>query len=374
VLTILCVIGTRPEAIKMAPVVSGLQRMPDRARCVVCVTSQHREMLDQVLPLFDIRPDHDLDVMRPDQTLSDLTAGLITALTPVVRETAPDWVVAEGDTTTVLAAALVAFYHRVPFAHVEAGLRTGDPYSPFPEEINRRVADTIAELMFAPTERNRQALRAEGVADDRIVVTGNTVVDALLATAARPYDWASGPLAGLPADRRLVLVTAHRRESFGAPFREICLALRDLAEQLGPRGVHFVYPVHLNPNVQHPVHEILDGVPHVSLIDTLDYVALVHLMKRATLILTDSGGIQEEAPSLGVPVLVLREVTERPEAVEAGVAKVVGTSRARIVAEARRLLTDPAAHATMATGVNPYGDGKAGGRIAAALLERAARR
>jgi UDP-N-acetylglucosamine 2-epimerase len=277
-------------------------------------------------------------------------------------------VLAQGDTTTVLVAALVAFYHRVPFGHVEAGLRTGDLARPFPEEMNRRVADVVGGLLFAPTERARQALLREGADDARILVTGNTVIDALLAVAARPYDWASGPLAKLPSEGRLVVVTAHRRESFGEPFRALCLAIRDLARQHAP-DVHVVYPVHLNPNVRAPVGELLAGVGNVHLLDPLDYESMVHLMKRATLILTDSGGIQEEAPSLGVPVLVLREVTERPEAVEAGVVRVVGTTRERIVAEAHRLLVDAAAHRAMATRVNPYGDGKAAARIVAALLD-----
>jgi UDP-N-acetylglucosamine 2-epimerase len=373
VLTVLSVIGTRPEAIKMAPVVSELGRCADRVRSRVCVTSQHREMLDQVLHLFDIRPDYDLDLMRADQALAELTANLFTGLDPIVAATRPDWVLAQGDTTTVLVAALVAFYRRIPFGHVEAGLRTGDLARPFPEEMNRRVADTVAGLLFAPTERARQALLAEGAAADDILVTGNTVIDALLTVAARPYDWRRGPLAGLPREARLVVVTAHRRESFGAPFRALCQAIRDLARQFAP-GVHIVYPVHLNPNVRAPVTEILGRIDNVHLLDPLDYESMVHLMNRATLILTDSGGIQEEAPSLGVPVLVLRDVTERPEAVEAGVVRVVGTAREPIVAAARRLLTDAAAHQAMATRVNPYGDGKAAARIVAALLERGGRR
>ena len=372
-LTVLSVIGTRPEAIKMAPVVNELRRWADRVRSVVCVTSQHREMLDQVLRLFDIRPDYDLDLMRPDQTLSELTASLFSRLDPVVRRTHPDWVLAQGDTTTVLVAGLVAFYSRIPFGHVEAGLRTGDLARPFPEEMNRRVADGLAHLLFAPTERARQALLREGADDEAILVTGNTVIDALLAVAAQPYDWTHGPLAALPGQGRLVVVTAHRRESFGEPFRALCLAICDLAREFAPAGVHVVYPVHLNPNVQTPVKEILSGLPNVHLLEPLDYASMVHLMQRAALLLTDSGGIQEEAPSLGVPVLVLRDVTERPEAVEAGVVRVVGTSRDRIVAEARRLLTDAAAHRAMATRVNPYGDGKAAARIVAALLERSPR-
>lgn len=354
----------------MAPVVRELARHPDRVRSIVCVTSQHREMLDQTLGVFDVRPDIDLDVMRPEQELATLTARLLTALDPVVTDTRPDWIVAQGDTTTVLVAALVAYYRRTRFAHVEAGLRTGDRFRPFPEEMNRRVADGFADLCFAPTEHSREALRREGCPDERIVVTGNTVIDALLHVAARPYEWSAGPLAALPAAARFVLITAHRRESFGAAFRQMCEAVRDLAVAFAGDGVHFVYPVHLNPNVRRAVAETLEGVANVSLLGPLDYVALVHLLKRSVLVLTDSGGIQEEAPSLGVPVLVMRDVTERPEGVTAGVARVVGTGRERIVAEASRLLRDPAARAAMASGVNPYGDGKAAARIVAALLAR----
>ncbi|HUU89939.1 MAG TPA: UDP-N-acetylglucosamine 2-epimerase (non-hydrolyzing) [Phycisphaerae bacterium] len=369
-ISVLTVLGTRPEAIKMAPVIKRLCADPARFRCLVCATGQHREMLDQVLDLFDIRPDVDLDLMRPDQTLSELTASLLTALDEVVRDMKPDWILAQGDTTTVAASALVAFYHDIPFGHVEAGLRTGDRRRPFPEEINRRIADLVADLYFAPTERARQALLNEGVRDADIRVTGNTVIDALLEIAARPYEWARGPLAALPGERDLVLITAHRRESFGEPFRELCRAIRSLANEFETDGVHFVYPVHLNPNVRRPVNEILSDLDNVSLIEPLDYLSLVHLMKHSKLILTDSGGIQEEAPSLGVPVLVMRDTTERPEGVEAGVVRLVGTSHDRIVSEARRLLQDSAAHRAMAIRRNPYGDGRAAERIVAAILER----
>jgi UDP-N-acetylglucosamine 2-epimerase len=281
----------------------------------------------------------------------------------------PDWILAQGDTTTVMVAALVSFYHRVKFGHVEAGLRTGDRWRPFPEEINRRVADLVADAYFAPTGRARAALLAEGCPAADVVVTGNTVIDALLEVAARPYDWSSGPLAGLPRDGRLVLITAHRRESFGSPFRELCTAIRELADSFAAEGYHFVYPVHLNPNVRAPVQEILAERPNVHLIEPLDYLSLVHLMKRSELILTDSGGVQEEAPGLKVPVLVMRETTERPEGVEAGVVRLVGTGRERIVAEASALLREPAARAAMATGINPYGDGHAAERIVTHLLE-----
>lgn len=369
-LTVLSILGTRPEAIKMAPVIQELAKYPQRVRSLVCVTAQHREMLDQVLHLFDIHPDYDLNIMRPGQPLPDLTAHLFTSLSPVLVEARPDWVLAQGDTTTVLVAALIAYYHKVRFGHVEAGLRTGDRYAPFPEEINRRVADIVADLLFAPTERSRQALLREGCPAEAILVTGNTVIDALLKVAARPYNWLAGPLANIPVDKRIVLITAHRRESFGAPFREMCQAVRELALQFASSGVHFVYPVHLNPNVRQPVGEILSGISNISLIEPLDYLSMVHLMKRSTLILTDSGGIQEEAPSLRVPVLVMRDTTERPEGIEAGVVRLVGTQRERIVGETQRLLQDPAALMEMASGANPYGDGKAAMRIVSALLER----
>jgi len=367
--TLLSIIGTRPEAIKMAPVVKELQRHPDRVRSVVCATGQHRQMLDQVLDLFRIRPDVDLGVMQPNQSLSQLTANLFTGLDEVVRQARPDWILAQGDTTTVMVSAIVAYYHNVRFGHVEAGLRTGDKRRPFPEEINRRLADVVADGHFAPTERARQALLREGTNDAEIHVTGNTVIDALLDVAARPYDWSAGPLAALPEGKRLVLVTAHRRESFGQPFRDLCHALRTLAADFASEDVHFVYPVHLNPNVRAPVNEILAGIGNVSLIEPLDYLSLVQLMKRATLILTDSGGIQEEAPSLGVPVLVMRDTTERPEGVEAGVVRLVGTQPDRIIGEAQTLLRDPLARAAMAGRANPYGDGKAAERIVAILLQ-----
>lgn len=369
-LTVLTMLGTRPEAIKLAPVIKELGKHSDRVRSVSCSAGQHREMLDQVLQLFQIKPDYDLNLMQPDQSLSQLTASLFAGLDPVVSEVKPDWILAQGDTTTVFVAAMVAFYHGIAFGHVEAGLRTGDKLRPFPEEINRRLADLVATAYFAPTENARQALLREGCSERDIYVTGNTVVDALNDVAAREYDWCSGPLSGLPRDRRLVLITAHRRESFGDPFRELCLAIRDLAGMFAGEGVHFIYPVHLNPNVQQPVREILSGLSNVSLIEPLDYLSLVHLMKRSTLILTDSGGIQEEAPGLRVPVLVMRDKTERPEGVDAGVVRLVGTERCRIVREAENLLRDPAARAAMVTDANPYGDGRAARRIISILLER----
>lgn len=367
-LTILSTIGTRPEAIKMAPVVKELEKHPDRICSRVCVTGQHREMLAPILSLFRIEPDYDLDVMQPNQSLSALTARTLERLDPIIRQAAPDWVLAQGDTTTVLAAALGAYYQRVRFGHVEAGLRTGNRYQPFPEEMNRYLADALADRHFAPTERSRQALLREGIPAAKIKLVGNTVIDALLATAALPYDWSTGPLARIPQHQRLVLVTAHRRESFGEPFRQICLAIRQLADQLRNLNVQFIYPVHLNPNVQQPVAEILTNVKGVSLIPPLDYLSLVQLMKRCELILTDSGGIQEEAPSFQIPVLVMRETTERLESIEAGLSKLIGTRQEQIVDESTRLLTNPHARSAMTTEINPYGDGQSAKRIVAILL------
>ncbi len=367
---VLSVFGTRPEAIKMAPVVRRLARTPGiEAR--VCVTAQHRQMLDQVLDLFEIRPDVDLDLMRPDQSLAALSAAIFTHLDPVLRDLKPDWVLVQGDTTTVAMTALLAYYRRIRVGHVEAGLRTGDKWQPFPEEINRRVAGVIADLHFAPTAWAKRNLLREGVPEEIVLVTGNPVIDALHHVARQPPpEEVTRLLERLgvgEGGRRLVLVTAHRRENFGSPLEAICEALRGLAA----RGdVEVLYPVHLNPNVREPVHRLLDGVAHITLLPPLDYLPLGHLMRRATLILTDSGGIQEEAPAFGVPVLVLREVTERPEGVEAGVLKVVGTKAARILSEANRLLDDPDAHAAMAKATNPFGDGHAAERIVRALLEQ----
>lgn len=366
--TLLAVLGTRPEAIKMAPVIQELSRRRGEIRSVICSTGQHRQMLDQVFQLFHLQVDRELQVMQPNQTLAGLTARLTDALDAVAAEVQPDWIIAQGDTTTVMVAAMVAFYRRIKFGHIEAGLRTGDLAHPFPEEFNRRVADEVSTLLFAPTEKSRDTLLAEGFPVAKILVTGNTVIDALQYVVKQPFDWAQSPLPNLPADRRLVLVTAHRRESFGGPFEQMCLALRDLAERFGPQGVEFVYPVHLNPNVRQTVEPILGNTPNFRLLEPLDYLTLVHVMRRSTLILTDSGGIQEEAPGLGVPVLVMRETTERPEGVEAGVVRLVGTSRERIVSEASRLLADEAARQQMIRGVNPYGDGKAAERIVAAIL------
>ncbi len=370
-LRVLSVFGTRPEAVKMAPVVLRLRQTPG-VDSRVCVTAQHREMLDQVLDLCGLQPDYDLDRMQPDQSLAALTAAVFAGLDPVLEQVQPDWVLVQGDTTTVMATALLAYYHRVRLGHVEAGLRTGDKWRPFPEEINRRVAGVVADLHFAPTDWARANLLREGIPEDRVVVTGNPVIDALQAIVAQPYDETKGPLAGLPADRQLILVTAHRRESFGRPLEDIFTALRRLAEKYISQAV-ILYPVHRNPNVRQPAERILGGLPNVRLVDPLDYRDMAHCMQRAYLVLTDSGGLQEEAPALGTPVLVLRDVTERPEALQAGTARLVGTDPDRIVAEASRLMDDPQAHAAMARAANPYGDGHAAERIVDALLAASAR-
>lgn len=363
----LSVLGTRPEAIKMAPVIKELEGYPDQIVSRVCVTAQHRDMLDQVLNLFDICPDYDLNVMQPNQSLDQVTASVLTGLTPVIEKERPDWLLIQGDTTTVMAASVAAFYLGVKVGHVEAGLRTGDKRQPFPEEINRRIAGVVADLHFAPTAWARDNLLREGVSSEQVMVTGNPVIDALRAVADKPYDPRDGPLANICWDKRLVLVTAHRRENFGQPLENICQALREIAGRHSG-DVHIVYPVHPNPNVQAPVYQMLGDVSNITLLPPLDYLSLVYLMKRCYLVLTDSGGIQEEAPSLGKPVLVLRVKTERPEGIEAGTAKVVGTSQTRIVAEAIRLLEDASEYQRMARAVNPYGDGHTAERIVAHLL------
>jgi len=364
---VLCVFGTRPEAIKMAPVVQELRRHSERLETVVCVTAQHRELLDQVLRLFDIQPDYDLDIMLDDQTLTDTTVSVLTKVGDVLEREKPDWVLVQGDTTTAMAAALAAFYRRIPVGHVEAGLRTWDKLRPYPEEVNRKLADAVSDFHFAPTETAKANLLREGIREEGIVVTGNTVIDALLDVAARDYDVDRGPLAEVPfGDGRIILVTAHRRENFGEPLRNICMALRDIAEKCP--DIHIVYPVHPNGNVRQAVQPILSGAAGITLLEPMDYLSFVHLMKHSYLILTDSGGLQEEAPSLGVPVLLLREVTERPEAVAAGTARVVGTQRDAIVKAALRLLEDKREYESMARAVNPYGDGLASARIVSALM------
>lgn len=363
---VMVVFGTRPEAIKMAPLVTELRQRPGLETTVV-VTAQHRQMLDQVLELFDIVPDEDLDLMAQGQTLADLTARIVQGMSTVIARHRPDRILVHGDTTTTFATALAAFYQRVPVGHVEAGLRTGNLYSPWPEEANRRLAGVLSDLHFAPTEQAAANLHAEQVDPATIHVTGNTVIDALLATVQRISTDTSlnAELAArfpfLDASKRLILVTGHRRENFGHGFEQICLGLGQLAER---EDVQVVYPVHLNPMVQEPVNRLLGHLPHVHLIAPQDYLPFVYLMRRAYLIITDSGGIQEEAPSVGKPVLVMRDTTERPEAVTAGTVQLVGTDAARIVAEATRLLDCPADYERMAQATNPFGDGQASRRIA----------
>ena len=367
---ILIAFGTRPEAIKMAPVVQALAQSGFDTRVVV--TAQHRQMLDQVLELFALVPDEDLDLMQPGQSLPDLFSRILTGMSAAIARHAPDLVLVHGDTSTTLASAMAAFYNRVPVGHVEAGLRTGDLYAPWPEEANRRLTAPLANIHFAPTERSRNNLLAEGSDPASIHVTGNSVIDALLQVAARIKNDAtlskslSARFPFIDPTKRMVLVTGHRRENFGDGFEQMCLGLRALAD----RGdVQVVYPVHLNPNVQEPVQRILGGTHAVHLLAPLDYLPFVYLMQQAHFILTDSGGIQEEAPSLGKPVLVMRSTTERPEALEAGTVRLVGTDATRIFLEASRLLDEPGFHQSMARAHNPYGDGLASGRIASLVGE-----
>jgi len=370
-LRVVSIFGTRPEAVKMAPVVKALAANP-QIESKVIVTAQHREMLDQVLSLFQITPDLDLNLMKPNQNLADLTADIFTSLDPILKDMRPDWMLVQGDTTTVMAASLLGYYNRIHVGHVEAGLRTGDRWQPFPEEINRRVAGVVADLHFAPTEHSRQNLLREGVPDWRIAVTGNPVIDALNEISTRP---APPEITAMLAEkgiraggRKLILVTAHRRENFGQPIEAICAALRALSEKYAD-SIHLIYPVHLNPNIQEPVHRLLDGIANITLLPPLEYLPLVHLQRNATLVLTDSGGIQEEATGLGVPTLVMRQTTERPEGVDAGVLKLVGTDTDTIVREASRLLDDSQAYQAMSHAANPFGDGHAAGRIVQAVLD-----
>jgi UDP-N-acetylglucosamine 2-epimerase (non-hydrolysing) len=380
-LRVLSIFGTRPEAVKMAPVVQSLAHASG-VDALVCVTAQHRQMLDQVLQLFNIIPDVDLNLMQPDQSLANLTADIFTHLDPVLVDLRPDWILVQGDTTTVMASSLAAFYRHIRVGHVEAGLRTNDKWQPFPEEINRRLASVVTDLHFAPTEWARQNLLREHISPEQIIVTGNPVIDALYAVLKIPptpyvlelfermripHESLNPNLTSIQDSPRLILVTAHRRENFGKPLENICAALKELAEFYGD-GIRIVYPVHLNPNVQEPVYRLLSKIPNIILLNPVDYLPMVHLMKHASLVLTDSGGLQEEAPALGIPVLVMRAVTERPEGVSAGTVRLVGTDQEQIVEQSRNLLDDPQAYAAMAQAINPYGDGKAAKRITDAIL------
>ncbi|WP_337607677.1 non-hydrolyzing UDP-N-acetylglucosamine 2-epimerase [Mitsuokella jalaludinii] len=361
------VFGTRPEAIKMAPIVLELQKHPDTIEPVVAVTAQHREMLDQVLNLFQIKPDHDLNIMAAGQTLFDITTRAMMGLDKVLTEEKPDIVLVHGDTTTTFAGALAAYYHQTAVGHVEAGLRTHNKYSPFPEEMNRCLTGCIADLNFAPTSTSEANLLAENVPPESIFVTGNTVIDALHHTVRDDFDFQEKSLKDVDfQNKRIILVTTHRRENLGEPMRHVYKALKQLTEEFD--DVEVVFPVHKNPKVREVVNEELGGLAKVHLIDPLDYEPFANLMHKAHLILTDSGGVQEEAPALGKPVLVLRDTTERPEAVDAGTVKLIGTDRERVYEEAKKLLTDEAEYSRMAESVNPYGDGKAAARIIQAIL------
>lgn len=362
---ILILFGTRPEAIKLAPVIKELERYPERLKPVICVTAQHRHMLDQVLKLFSIKPDYDLDIMQENQTLSGITAKTLLRLSNLLVSIRPDIVLIQGDTTTAFSASLAAFYQRVRIAHIEAGLRTDQKYKPFPEEINRRLCTVLADLHFAPTERAKNNLIKENIDEKNILVTGNTAIDALFMVLKKGHKDTLF-LKNIDYSKRIILVTAHRRESFGKPFKEICLALRELVKR--NNDIELVYPVHLNPNVQHVVKKIISNIDRIHLIEPLAYESFVQLMYKSYFILTDSGGIQEEAPSIGKPVLVMREVTEREEAIEAGTAKLVGTKRSKIVEAAQRLLDSPGEYKSMQTKRNPFGDGNASRIIVKKIL------
>ena len=368
-LKVMTIFGTRPEAIKMAPVVLELQKHPKQIQSLVAVTAQHREMLDQVLHLFRINPDYDLDIMSPSQTLFDITCRALNGLNEVLAEARPDLVLVHGDTTTTFVGALAAFYHQIPVGHVEAGLRTGNKYSPYPEEMNRKLAGALTDLHFAPTATARQNLLRENIDPESIFVTGNTVIDALLATVKPDFRFADELLTSLDfTGQRVILVTTHRRENLGEPMRHVYQALKRIVTEFP--DVEVVFPVHRNPKVREMVESVLGHLPRVHLTDPLDYEPFVNLMARSTLILTDSGGIQEEAPSLGKPVLVLRDTTERPEAIEAGTVRLIGTTEETVYQEAKILLTDSARYRAMSEAANPYGDGRAAQRIVRTILWR----
>jgi UDP-N-acetylglucosamine 2-epimerase (non-hydrolysing) len=365
-LRILSVFGTRPEAIKMAPLIRAMAAQPEVFESKVCVTAQHRSMLDQTLRLFGIVPEYDLDIMGQDQSPTQVAAAVLSKLEPVLKAENPDWVLLQGDTTTTAAAALAAFHAGAKIGHVEAGLRTKDKWQPFPEEINRRIVSLLADLHFAATEPARRNLLAEGIPANRVLVTGNPVIDALQSMLRRPPPAEIAAMAS--SQQKLILVTAHRRENFGGPLENICAALLTIADRYEGR-IHIVYPVHENPHVREPVRRILEGAPNITLTSPLDYLSLVHLANSSYMIVTDSGGLQEEGPSLGKPVLVMRNLTERPETVAAGMARVIGVETETIVAEISRLLDDEQAYKSMSTPNNLYGDGKASERILRGLVE-----
>ncbi len=367
-LKVLTVFGTRPEAIKMAPLIAELEKCPEIDN-KNCITGQHKDMVASLIDLFDIRVDYDLDLMRENQTLEHITIGVLQQVSQILRSETFDYLLVQGDTTTSMAAGLAAFYCGVKVGHVEAGLRTFNKYHPYPEETNRKIIDSLSDLYFAHTELAKQHLLNEGIPDEQIAVTGNTVIDALLDVSSRDFDFAQSPLSHLPiGSKRIILVTAHRRESFGGPFEAICEGLKQLALKYQD-DITLVYPVHRNPNVRKIVNAKLADIDNVLLIDPLEYMPMVHLMKSAYLVLTDSGGLQEEAPSLGKPVLVMREVTERQEGVAAGTVKVIGMDAQKIVDEASRLLDDENAYKAMAECINPYGDGTASIQIVKKLLQ-----
>ena len=368
-LKILTVFGTRPEAIKMAPLIAELEKYPDVIENKNCITGQHKDMVESLIELFNIRVDYDLNLMRENQTLEHITIGVLQQVSKILREEQFDYLLVQGDTTTSMAASMAALYCGVKVGHVEAGLRTFNKYHPYPEEVNRKIIDSLSDLYFAHTEMARQHLLNEGVPEDHIAVTGNTVIDALIDVSNRDFDFSETIFGTLPFDtRRVILVTAHRRENFGGPFEAICEGLKQLALKYKD-DIVLVYPVHRNPNVRKVVNSKLANIDNVLLIDPLDYMPMVHVMKNAYMVLTDSGGLQEEAPSLGKPVLVMRKVTERQEGVDAGTVKVIGMDAHKIVEEASRLLDDEDAYRTMAECINPYGDGTASVQIVQRLLQ-----
>lgn len=368
------IFGTRPEAIKMAPVIKEIERHPDRFKSIVCVTAQHRHMLDQVLSLFEIKPDYDLNIMKPSQDLFEITCNILSGLQPIIERERPDVILVHGDTTTTMTASIASYYCKIKLGHVEAGLRTNNKYAPFPEEINRRITGCLADLHFAPTEISRKNLLSEGVPEEIIFVTGNTVIDALLSVVQiierdlSLREQLDAVYSFLKPEKRLILVTGHRRENFGEGFENICLAIKEIAKQ--NIDVEIIYPVHLNPNVQEPVQRILGRscLDNIHLIEPVDYLPFVYLMNRSYVIISDSGGVQEEAPSLGKPVLVMRDTTERPEAITAGTVRLVGTDHLKIVEEVYRLLNDSEAYNIMSMAHNPYGDGKAAKKIVTTLM------